>query len=267
MIRSTLFLAVVSGFILQGCQKEDGPNSALNSSSPAQSSLKSQEARTFYGPTTPIGKGVARAWVTENEDGAPIAVGLNFTEKALENMPADPSAWVLDLPDIKGMGFYKHVLFDWNPQGHEPPGIYDVPHFDFHFYTISSAERMAITPDKTAEAANAPAPQYAPPLYLNTQGLVPEMGVHWIDLLAPEFHGVPFTQTFIWGSFDGKFIFWEPMVTLAYLRTKPDSSIPVRQPAAFQQDGWYAQNYKVAYSVVRKEYTVALTDLAFHAGE
>ena len=28
----------------------------------------------------------------------------------------------------------KWALLNWNPHGHIPPGIYDRPHFDVHFY-------------------------------------------------------------------------------------------------------------------------------------
>jgi hypothetical protein len=56
------------------------------------------------------------------------------------------------------------------------------------------------------------------------------MGAHWADLLSPEFSGSPFTKTFILGTYDGKVIFWEPMITRAYLLTQPDEFVTVRQP-------------------------------------
>jgi hypothetical protein len=91
------------------------------------------------------------------------------------------------------------------------------------------------------------------------------MGAHWVDLLSPEFHGVKFTNTYIWGSYSGKFIFWEPMLTLAYLQSQPNDLIPLRQPAKYQKDGWYAQKYQVSYSLFPNlntgEYTVALKNL------
>ena len=39
---------------------------------------------------------------------------------------------------------FQFVQFDWNPKGHEPEGVYTLPHFDFHFYTVSDAAVMAI---------------------------------------------------------------------------------------------------------------------------
>jgi hypothetical protein len=104
-------------------------------------------------------------------------------------------------------------------------------------------------------------------MYAPTPGGVPQMGAHWVDVTSPEFNGGIFTKTFIWGSYDGSFIFWEPMITLDYLLTQPNDLIPLRQPEAFQKDGWYATNYKISYTKNPNQYTVALTDLMFHAGE
>lgn len=49
------------------------------------------------------------------------------------------------------------------------------------------------------------------------QASVPKMGLHWIDTNSPELspRNQPFTATFIIGSWDGKVIFDEPMVTRA----------------------------------------------------
>ena len=92
----------------------------------------------------------------------------------------------------------------------------------------------------------APAPQYIPDLYMLTPGIVPQMGAHWVDVTSPEFQPVvTFTKTFIWGSFNGEFIFWEPMITLDYLLSKPDDLIELRQPDSFQRDGFYATHYGV----------------------
>eukprot|EP01083_Nonionella_stella_P210402 761745_1 len=39
---------------------------------------------------------------------------------------------------------FNHLLLNWNPEGHAPLGIYNVPHFDFHFYFINSTERESL---------------------------------------------------------------------------------------------------------------------------
>ena len=62
----------------------------------------------------------------------------------------------------------------------------------------------------------------------------PRMGLHWADAAAPEFSGQPFVKTFIYGSYDGAFIFAEPMLTKAYLESKPvATATPVKVPAQY----------------------------------
>ncbi len=267
-----LGILLIAGIIaLPACQKDDQFKPTLNELGLNNGKSATVLENTFYSKTVPLGNGVARAWVKENKDGEPVSVGVSLSEKALENLPSDPGVYVLELPKNKGKNFYTHVLMDWNPQGHVPPGIYDVPHFDFHFYIIPNDERLNIEADDLAEFANAPAQQYVPPLYLQIPGGEPQMGAHWIDLLAPEFNNGSFTKTFIWGSYDGSFIFWEPMVTRAYLlslKTNPGSGpVLLRQPSAYQQDGYYATHYEVSYSESPKEFSVTLLNLTFHAGE
>ncbi len=266
LIKITLNLLVITVLLgFMSCQKEE-----LSESLSSDLELKSKTMNTFYSKTVPVGNGVARAWIQVQKNGDPSAVGINLSAKALMDLPDEHTAWVLELPKNKGHNFYTHVLFDWNPGGHEPPGVYDLPHFDFHFYTIPSEEREAIPFMPPPYEDDKPAAQYIPPLYMLLPGLVPEMGAHWADLTSPELQNPPvaeFTHTFIWGSYEGEFIFWEPMVTKKYLLTQPDEVFPIRQPDAYQKDGWYATDYQISYSEKPNEYTVALLNLTFHEGQ
>ena len=248
-----VFLVIPALSFLESCQTQD--------------EIIIPSSNTFYGSSVSIGNGVARAWVSVNSNGDPTAVGINLSEKALEGLPLEQTQYVLPLPKNKGKDFYTHALLDWNPKGHEPVGIYDLPHFDFHFYIIPNEERMAIGPKDSVKFANAPASKYAPSHYMQTPGGVPQMGAHWADLLSPEFSKKTFTKTFVWGSYDGKFIFWEPMVTLEYLLSHPNDLDSLRQPSSYQRDGWYANKYKVSYSTNPNEYIVALKDLQFQQGK
>jgi hypothetical protein len=38
------------------------------------------------------------------------------------------------------------------------------------------------------------------------------------------------------------------MITFEFLQGKPDETYPVKQPQAYQRDGWYATSYKIAWS-------------------
>lgn len=260
-----VILIITASLFLNSCQKDDGFVSNENS----LPELKNATMNTFYGPTVPMGNGVARAWVKANKNGDSESVGISLSEKALQKLPDEPSSIVLFFPKMKGGGFYTHALVDWNPNGHEPEGVYNVAHFDFHFYIISNEERLAIPPKDTTYIDAAPATMFIPPAYFETKGVVPQMGVHWIDALSPEITGgvENFTHTFIWGSYEGKFIFWEPMITIEYLNSHPNVTIPVRQPEYYQTSGWYASNYQIMYSSHPGEYSVALTGLTHHNAE
>lgn len=92
------------------------------------------------------------------------------------------------------------------------------------------------------------------------------MGVHWVDVRAPELQGLlgepdayqPFTHTFIYGSWSGQITFLEPMVTRADLLTHPDDVVPISQPARDPQPGWYPNAYRITYDAQAKEYHVVL---------
>ncbi len=270
LIRFSLILLTVVSFIgLYSCQKDELGNDTLGLDEGNSLELKSKTMNTFYSSTVPVGNGVARAWIKVTKSGEPLEVGINLSAKALMKLPDEPKQYVLMLPKNKGNHFYTHVLFDWNPEGHEPPGVYDLPHFDFHFYIIPNEDRLAIPPMAPPYMDPAPDAQYIPPMHMQLPGLVPQMGAHWVDLNSPELPPTlaTFTHTFIWGSYSGEYIFWEPMITRDYLLTQPDESFDIPQPASYQKDGWYPMKYKISYSTKPNEYTIALTELTYHEGE
>lgn len=45
---------------------------------------KGLETKTFYGPATPLGQGVARAWVSTDKQGTPLSIGVNISEHAIQ---------------------------------------------------------------------------------------------------------------------------------------------------------------------------------------
>jgi hypothetical protein len=46
---------------------------------------------------------------------------------------------------------FDHLVSNFNPSGHGPPGIYTVPHFDFHWYIIDNEDRLSVELPKTWE--------------------------------------------------------------------------------------------------------------------
>ena len=277
-----------------------GALGALAAACNDESTSPNDGARRVYGAALAVGNGTARSYILTDGDDTPVEVGVALDEKAMEGLPA-PMA----MPPSSGDGHehvdthiydlampaqnptpYKFVELDWNPAGHEPPGIYDIPHFDFHFYTIAKTERDAIDPTALGEAqflaksATLPPDEQRAPNFvaLTAPGTpivaVPHMGVHWIDIRTPELQGMlghpenakPFTTTFIHGSWDGKFIFDEPMITRAFIMGRKtaataaqrDSLISLPLPGRTTA-GLTPGAYRVTYDADAKEYRIALT--------
>lgn len=211
-----------------------------------------QKSNTFYGPENSFGAGKVRSFITITHTGLPQEVGVQVTANAFSGLATQPGEYSYIIPlHQKALEVtpFDHIEVDWNPFGHPPPGIYSVPHFDFHFYKISVDQQMAIPPytDQTASLFDTPPPTgYLPAGYIPGPGGVPQMGKHWLDVMSPEFHGTAFTKTFIYGTYNGAVTFYEPMVTRAYIESTASSATAIRQPQYFSpQNTYYPTQYNV----------------------
>ena len=235
---------------------------------------------TIFGPAGAVGAGTARTYLGL-QDGLPREIGVELTEDALQGLPAHGPTipgqhmmveHILELPGSAKLAPFKFVELDWNPHGHEPDGIYNRPHFDFHFYTITKAERDAIDPadpDYTRKAERLPQAGMIPAGYFLPRPILPfpRMGVHWVAKQASEFQGKPFTHTFIHGSWDGRMIFYEPMITKAFLETKPDVTMPVSTANQYEPGGHHPTVYSIRYDRNERVYRIALTGLRMQGDE
>ena len=245
----------------------------------------SNKSRIVYGDAQALGNGSARVFVTLDADKHPTSLGVSISESAMTGLPMTPKApspsaamLMLALPAEAKVTGFDHVMVDWNPVGHEPEHVYTLPHFDFHFYSATEAEQMAImpnAPDFEQRASRVPDAQFAPEGYVAAHVLmkapapaatIPMMGLHWIDGAAAELHGQTFTSTFIWGSFDGRFIFLEPMITKAHIESAKSSAgnaitMPLKSPAKYERAGYYPDQYSIRWDASAKEYRISLDGL------
>jgi hypothetical protein len=288
-------VAVVSLMTLAaGCDTAAPPGDAGSTATApsAVAGLATGHVIRHYGMPARVGDGTARTYVLVNsgDRNAPIEVGVALSDRAMEGLPqatggASHGSMVINLLalPVHNPTPYRFVELDWNPAGHEPAAIYGIPHFDFHFYTTSREIRSSIVPTSAGysdAAATLPAEGLRPAFYLDAPtatGLpaalvtVPLMGLHWFDVRSPELQGQPFTRTFIKGSWDGQFIFDEPMITRAWLLTRRISSreaaadeiIPVSTAERYEPGGWYPSAYRIAYDPQAREFLVGLTQLAW----
>lgn len=218
---------------------------------------------TFYATTTTsMVSGSGRAYITLDADGAPTELGLAITEAALLGLPTTSSEFVFALPSQASVTAYQHAVVNWMPTGHEPTP-YLVPHFDVHFYMISQQARNAITtadPAYATKLARQPPADFLPAGYVMDMGM-PRMGMHWRDPASPELNGQPFTSTYLYGSYDGKITFVEPMIAKSYLDAKPALvKRTVKLPQLGSTTGYQATGYSIVYDEAKHEYRIALVD-------
>lgn len=247
-------------------------------------------APAHYGDSLTLGTGRFQVYQKTGYDGAPLAIGVEFHKSALAGLPQTEtdalSCWDMngdnhiDLTDEECAGGHQRTMFfdpnlspfkymtvNWEPHGHVPVDVYDIAHFDFHFYIQDYAARNQITPGpcfgamncaQVEEAITPVPPAYIHPDFFNTKLVFSRMGNHYADGTSPEFNGVQFTHTFIYGSYLGNITFYEPMISLPYLLTEPNQCTPIKQPQLYAQASYYPTLYCVRFDGDRNKYTVSL---------
>lgn len=222
-------LILMSIVVLQvSCKKDDNSKNIKNN--------------YFKGTETNFWHGKVWTSVKLKEDGTPDQLVLTLTDDVLTSVGTNDSDAHshannvnISLPNEAPEPF-KFIMLDWNPHGHPPANIYDKPHFDVHFYMTPESEVMNYT--DTAKLAVNPPADYLPAHHIGANA-VPMMGKHWMDAASAELHGQPFTQTFLYGSYNGGIVFYEPMITLDYLKNTTDFQRAIPQPAKFMKTGYY----------------------------
>jgi len=244
----------------------------LAAQSPACPFCKRKTSGLFIGETAIMGNGAVHSWAFLDAKGNPSKIGVTFSETALQGLPTDVKGpmgpeFNVKFPEQVEKTFFTHVGIDWNPKGH-PPLVYGVPHFDFHFYTIEESERSEITLKgaNLAKCQRKPAPKIMPTGYVNVPKTeVPYMGTHWVSMASPEFHGATFDKTLIYGSYDGHLAFVEPMITMAYLESKPSFRGALPKTAAVAKSGFYPTEYGIVYNETRHEYSIELSGFVWRS--
>lgn len=255
-------------------------------------------AQTEFGTPLRLGNGNVRTFAVYAAAGAPVVFGILLDRSALEGLPpkANKTSRCFDLNrngriDARGECEgdlevrlslpkklaarrdipFRWVAVNWNAEGH-PPKAWSVPHFDFHFYIASKAEidSIRVGPCKffihcgDLKRALKPVPKkYVANGHINVKAAVSKMGNHLIDSRTPEFGKppAPFTHTWIYGAYNGRITFYEPMITLAFLRQHPNLCQPIRQPVAWEKEGYYPTIYCIRYLPKRNALAISLEGL------
>ena len=183
---------------------------------------------------------------------------------------------IIDFPLKEAIAPFKWGLINWQPHGHSPSGVYDHSHFDFHFYIQDFLDRNYIRVGPCAllincddmETGQIPVPpQYIHPDFIDVGAVESRMGNHLIDVTAPEWNGGDFVETWLYGAYDGKVTFWEPMITKAYIETHPFMCKDIKLPDAYAESGVYPTQYCVRYRASRDEYSISLEGFVHREAE
>ncbi|MEN8143764.1 MAG: hypothetical protein ABFS14_02330 [Gemmatimonadota bacterium] len=247
-----------------------------------------------------VGSATVSSFADFDEAGTPLAIGLVFSADFFSELPTELSdlhrctdrdgngtvdrpaecnawhEWVIPLPSAVASRDdipFKWSLLNFNPAGHIPPGIYDVPHFDMHFYIAPIEDVFAIEPgpcgpefvrcDQFEVGSKPVPPNYLAPDYQDVGAVAPAMGNHLVDLTSPEFQGEPFTRTWIYGIYDGKVTYYEEMVTKEFLLGQPSECFPIKSPPAVAITGYYPTLSCFDFDAGTNEYTVSMQGFAF----
>jgi hypothetical protein len=233
-----------------------------------------------------VGNGWARAYVALDANGNALALGVSLDKQVLAGLPKElhPTsrcfdkngdgkmdaheclgdyAFIFPLPEgeaAAAVAPFKWVSLNWNPHGHIPPAPppWAAPHFDFHFYIQDREAVKAIRTGTCGElidcedfkkATKAVPAKYVHRDHIDVGAAVPDMGNHLINSKAPELakNGPPFTHTFIYGAYDGRITFLEPMITHAYLAGNPNMCASIKQPQAWELAGFYPTKYCIRH--------------------
>ena len=261
-----------------------------------------RSARVLGTPSS-LGNGTVASYAEFDKVGVPKAIGVVFAAGSLDALPAAPSdghrcfdadndgvmdlatecsGWherVLPIPSEASRRSnipFKWALLNWNPRGHIPPRVFDTPHFDVHFYiepieNIFAIQRGTCGPEMVRcdqfALARKPMPGNYVPANFQDLGLVaPAMGNHLVDPADHVFHGgEKFKRHWIYGAYDGRVIFYEEMVDLGYMLSKPDACVPIQLPEAVALTGYYPTRSCVRYAPGKDEYTVSMEDFVLRA--
>ncbi len=241
----------------------------------------SSDQRVSMGETVSLYDGPIATWARLGSDGEIREVGLTIALAAVENAPVDPHdagdehGHVHSEPSVqaefpaavKSATYFDHVSVDFVPNGH-PPEPYLLPHFDIHFYGISTPAQLAIDcrDGTTPEASLLPANYIVVTSDGTPEGpadCVPAMGQHAADITSPELHpasGETFTKAMILGYYRGEFVFFEPMITRDYLLRRQSFEMAV--PNAYQPGNWtqYPTSFRGLYNPDDDTYQLIWSD-------
>jgi hypothetical protein len=190
------------------------------------------------GSVAEVGASIAMSTV-EHEKDTDLGVHMNFPYQTQQQT------------------FLNHIGFGYHPNGHGPPGVNDVPHYDMHFYAETQEEREAIECGGQPQPGSnqVPAGVEKPAMGGEPFGsCVAGMGAH---------SSLPYDKLnaeMIYGFNNGKLSFLEPMIHEDNLLGKKELEFEILPPPKWGAEINYPHKARLFHNPEKDTYDVVLTD-------
>jgi hypothetical protein len=233
--------------------------SVLVPSSSATAQRPAPDPRIVYGQSITLSGVTLSTWAKVLPHGRVTQVGLTLPMAFVKTPPAQPASgpdgqFVLAFPKVVQQStYFNHLELGWNPHGHEPEGVWDVPHFDFHFEGVPVQSIWDIgfgvnLGNGLFGDSIVPTPERMPAgyVYPGQLALVPFMGVHAFrpeDIVPSD----QFTAVVLAGFYNGNMIFIEPMITQEFLLRRESFEIEVPRPTVLGRNTSYPTRFRGTY--------------------
>ncbi len=223
--------------------------------------------RMISGASQQVAGATVSTFARVDSNNTVLMAGARVPLTLLTNPPAEPGTGnagalvTLAFPaQVQQSTYLNHFEMQWEPDGH-PPAVFQVPHFDLHFYNQTVAQVAAVAPpDPMPPAADHIPAGY---LYPGADQSVPQMGVHAVD---PSQFQNGFTDVMIAGFYGGRMTFVEPMVTQAMLAQKQNFTLAVPRPAVLGLSTRYPTKFTATYDTGTNAYTFVFSDFVSVTG-
>lgn len=223
------------------------------------------QSRTVQGECADAYGANVCTWATLDGTDSVIEFGATVPLAAVDGAPQEMEmAWppvataIVRMPaEVIAATGADHLTVYWEPHGH-PPGAYLTPHFDFHFYSVSTGVREAIDCADETKPAAIPAGYGLVDIEIPELGMlvglcVPGMGMH--ALLASELESDEiFDGTMVIGYYHRAPIFFESMIARDMLMRRQSFDLPMPAVSGLPEGVRYPQRFRAEYDAATDAY-------------
>src|SRR5215207_5911679 len=114
------------------CAPDRATQTLAGDAANASATIESPGVHRQYGPPVKLGDGKVRTYalLDAKDQQRPLELGVAIDARAMEGALPSPDMLMIPLSlPAQAPAPYRFVLLDWNPLGHVPPGVFDLPHF------------------------------------------------------------------------------------------------------------------------------------------